>query len=749
MSELEDLLAEIEQLIRSVKVGEAESQMSSLINTVGVTELKVWDSDIRAVIALFFPKRQRKLTNLLNGRIEDRPPEIRIRLRSEVFEPLPTSTTPGENLIEDLQSRLEDLSNYHIFQWNTFYRDALSTFFDSYVSRPAPAGELRGDAARIRAAIVTHAKDIFNKGFRYVSLRESSDSATVKALSGLQRFLDLPVESYSTRSAQPMGQPEALRLRALTSAMLMGILEGFSCVHYAEQDGATLLTVNTRTWAHVLAFLSAPDANDLRGVLSSDALSDGICVAMPPFAAALDDLLSESREYSPIPTLSQFVPNARRLDIMLRTPGTDAGGQPVEMQCYFDRNFVTDAAISEAVSRNIAVLITPMRPDLKSLVSGDTAVDEVLVLLLEHDFDHDSIRRRILGLLIKAIYRDRSPSTATQPILYNFAREFPLNNPFLTRYYHVHRPSVRNLLRTFERRNGVRLWCSVRRSSKTTAGLDLGTSSGESNVISQTCDDTGQIPNGAVVYSRICDAIASGSQLRPDFLVTLIEEASSPGEASSQQRTVLVLDEYETLFGQLSSAAHFDPRLRYTVVQPLLNQMVAFTRDNLLIFMGQQPTAHYILMDQNQLSAYVGQDLFPLFSAGGNGQANEFDELLTRILTSRVNFDQSLSKRIFVETAGHPFLTANLLAEFVDWLIKSKRPANALVLTAGDFAEFARTRLRKSYLSTASEYRFFLAAISQALGMPARASSPWLHAMYSTLRSIALNSPETFSCSRG
>ena len=42
---------------------------------------------------------------------------------------------------------------------------------------------------------------------------------------------------------------------------------------------------------------------------------------------------------------------------------------------------------------------------------------------------------------------------------------------------------------------------------------------------------------------------------------------------------------------------------------------------------------------------------------------------------------------LFDETAGHPFLTANVLVEFVDWLIETKRPQSALRVDGADLVD--------------------------------------------------------------
>ncbi len=100
------------------------------------------------------------------------------------------------------------------------------------------------------------------------------------------------------------------------------------------------------------------------------------------------------------------------------------------------------------------------------------------------------------------------------------------------------------------------------------------------------------------------------------------------------------------------------------------------------------------------------------------------------------------------ETAGHPFLTVNMMVEFVDWLIEGRRPAAKLQFDAGDFARFRANRLIPSRLSTSRQYDFFRHVISEALGAYGRVSSPWLHAVYVLMRELADASPHDLMVSR-
>jgi hypothetical protein len=176
--------------------------------------------------------------------------------------------------------------------------------------------------------------------------------------------------------------------------------------------------------------------------------------------------------------------------------------------------------------------------------------------------------------------------------------------------------------------------------------------------------------------------------------------------------------------------------------------MVAFSRDNLLVFLGQQPNAHFILMDQNQLSPHIEQDSFPLFRHEHDVVLDEFSELIGKVLTNRVKFAREFADELFLETSGHPFLTANILVEFVDWLIEGRRRVSSLSLAGEDFASFRASKLVATRVSISPEYQFFREAIADATSPEGRTQTPWLYAIYTCLRDLSRSSPETFSCTR-
>ena len=154
--------------------------------------------------------------------------------------------------------------------------------------------------------------------------------------------------------------------------------------------------------------------------------------------------------------------------------------------------------------------------------------------------------------------------------------------------------------------------------------------------------------------------------------------------------------------------------------------MASFSHENLLVFLGQKPGAHFILMDQNQLAPYVTQEPFPLFEHSSGKTKGEFPELVDKILGGRVECTADFLGALFAETAGHPFLTANVLVEFVDWLIDTKRPQSALRVDDSDFEHFVAVRLQVDRILSSRAYRFFRKAAAEAMSERGFRNNRWL-----------------------
>src|SRR5262249_16266144 len=138
-------------------------------------------------------------------------------------------------------------------------------------------------------------------------------------------------------------------------------------------------------------------------------------------------------------------------------------------------------------------------------------------------------------------------------------------------------------------------------------------------------------------------------------------------------KTIFILDEYEQLFGQLRGAARNDEYLEYTVAHPLFDQIASFARHNLVVFLGQEPDAHFVLMVHNQVSPVLRQEHFPVFEHKPESDQSEFYQFLRRVLSEHVTCEPRFVDAVFGETSGHPYLTVNMMVEMFDWLTARRR----------------------------------------------------------------------------
>lgn len=784
---LADTLSIVESLLDTNSHREAEAQLHRLL---APGRDKPAPGDMQVILRLigrFHHKRRRDLTELLTRRFGpiDHPPSVQRahpplsppdnpqpivqgRTVEEVHaasstgagvnqptdsSPRSTETSGGASVHRlkafrsSLHSRLHQLSDQHIFQWSTFYRDYFGgDLFPSLLSAASHAPEdLPGLAEVIADEISQHSIDIFQKGYSFTAAMKvgGHQYAINKSVAGLQRFLELPLELYSGALRSVPSSVLPMTLRVLCASMVRGILCGYASATLGQDSGKQVLPVRQRSWVHYVPFLTYKQLVATLNHIEPGPLLDNLKEVVLPALGTFDRLAQGGAVSPALPILGQYDWVARRLDVVLRSVELQADPRPVEIQCYLDAAYAGTAALEESDHRGIAVVLAPLKADVEEWARNRPSLADRLIDVSH--FAHDA-EAQVLSAIAAAFSR-RISSSSQGLLTYNFARDFPLKSAQIPPYFHIYRRSVRDLLRTFERRNGVRVWCSVRRSGKTTACSDLGAPSSDSCLIAQTCQDTEGRQDSTLLYSEVRKALDSGTRLSDEFLVEIVESCG-PGRRRGDGRFVLMLDEYEVLFGDLRTAVADSEAAKYRVALPLLNQLVQFSRQNLLVLVGQEPDAHHILMDRNQLSAYVEQDGFPLFNGTDDGEGSEFGALVRKVISDRVLIDRDVERLVFRETGGHPFLAANLLVEFVDWMIEARVPGLTQELTAGHYETFAKTRLAARRLTESVEYGFFRGAAREALGTVARRRSPWLHSQYTLLRLMAVESPDSLSLSR-
>lgn len=752
MSTIEDRLTEINRWLNQSKGDRPERELERLIRQMDSAQLSEWRPEIEASIGKFWPKRRKNLSELLEqktAKVDPRKapdrkvPSTPSTRRTPVR---PRSAEPDPDLATDFRKALDELRERHIFQWSTFYRDCLGEYLPRFL-REMDDGLSDSAARSLSELLAAHTRETFLKGYEFTRGAHGHDEAVRKSLNGLSRFLALPLDFYSVRSSAPSEPGSHSSLRLSVSAAVSGILDGYLSTSFGRQKGSAVLPRFQRSWMHYMAFLIPRHAEDVVDRLDAGPLADGLRTSVLPLLDALEQLCQRPDDYRPLPVAGQYVWPQRRLDITVRPPRDAASQRLVEVNAFWDEGFVSPADMEDAARRQVTLVVAPLRPDVQKMVSERRELAEIVV---PASGTREEVAARSFRIWNSALGELRSDPNSTVPITLNFARHFPLHDQNRDRatLFHVARTSVRDLLRTFERRPGARLWCSVRRSGKTTACLDLDSTSGDSNIVSQTCGAPRSSDDDYTKFHELVRAaVEKGGMISSRFVQDAVAQCA-PLVNDEDKRLVFVLDEYETLFGLLKTAAEREPAIRHAVVQPILNQLTTFSYDNLLVFLGQQPDAHFILMDQNQLAPYIQQDAFPLFEHAPRTTVGEFSELVRKILTNRIECAASFLDALFAETAGHPYLTANVLGEFVEWLIEEKRPQHGLHVRDVDFGEFAYRKLNADRMLLSPDYELFRHAATEAMSAQGYRDNPWLFTAYWVLRELSNNGAGGFLVER-
>ena len=744
MPKIEDHLAKIQAQMARNEREEPRRALEELIVQMSLQMLDEWDSDIMKLVNQFHHKKRRDLLRVVD----------RKRQGATQLPPVPhgdsaaTSPPPLQpveeksNLSIAFDMALDDLAERHIFQWSTFYRECLDVHLSQFLAE-VPNMPSAHQYSTLSDPLSRHSQNIFARGYTYArSNGHSHDDAIQKSIGGLSRFLRLPLDYYSARWSSASDYESSHALRLLASGTLSGIVGGYCDASFGTTKGGAVLAQVPHRWMHCLAFLTPTHAESVVARIASGPLNKGVMTSVIPLLDALKVFFDRRHDdYFPIPVVGQYMGSQRRLDISIRPPRYAGSQRLVEVRAFLDRALVSTESLSDAARRQVAVVLAPLRPDLQKFVKEHVELETIVVPATT---TRAAVADRAAKALDQSLFALRGRPSKVSRITYNFAREFPLHNPGRAKFFHVDRTSVRDLLRTFERRNGVRLWCSVRRSGKTTACFDLESTTDDSVIVGQTCGAT-QSEGSTRFYDRVAEALDSGRMLQKTFLSDVIAECA-PVDLQDR-RLVLVIDEYETLFGLLQTAVEDAQKLRYTVVQPILNQLRSFADENLLVFLGQQPNAHFILMDQNQLAPYVEQDAFPLFEHVVGTTKGEFADLVHRILGGHIDCGSGFMDVLFQETSGHPYLTATVLIEFVEWLIEERRSQKRKIVER-DFVEFLRERLCVERIQLSPEYDFFRKAAADAMSQRGYETNRWLFTAYWALRTLATGEQTAFQVER-
>ena len=510
-------LARIEAQLNQNLATLAMDSLGNMLRRLPYEELALATPDVDALINRFFPKRRRELRVILGERLDGASRVTRHSV-AESFADKPSTTAPrpadnalGQRVIAEDQdskrleysARLNELRDRHIFQWSTAYREIINYMFKELRLALSAPGPEDAQLKTLSSLLEEHSTNIFQRGYDHISSRLSAAPgvAVAKSISGLQRFLFLVIDAHSSAASDLRSKEDAVVIRAVSSAMLCGILRGYGPVRLGPAVGWALLREYSAQWAHAMAFMTSTDLmsllelapdNDFRAdlmelVVPSQLAIDRVIQALPPQASAL-------------PRVGKFGQYPPRFEVTLRSSGRTS----VRLTTFLGAPQSEPSLIQEALVGGATAIVARIDDNLWQVEEhawNAKVIDATKVGTLDDLVDN--IAERVAAIVSAAIADVRLYGAEPQVMSQNFAREFPLQDPIVRQFYLVQRYSVRHLLDSVVEGTGPHVWCSVRRSGKTTATVELSGDTNRSVVINQTMDHQPSQPDLNIFCIRL------------------------------------------------------------------------------------------------------------------------------------------------------------------------------------------------------------------------------------------------------
>jgi hypothetical protein len=344
MQSIEAELQNIRELIQRANPAQAEARFYQLLDSLSLPELARAASALEMLVQEFLPKRARQLAAQLDRRLG-----------------LGKDADPIPALRERVRMALSDLSEHNIFSWSTYYRDVVGDVFGQayLLLRSYPRDNVI--PSMLSEEFARHATEIYAKGYTHLTTRRSilaQLDPLEKSLSGLQRFLEVPVEFYSSQLPNATQVPTAKPLRAICSAMLTGILLGYSQTSFGAEKGSRILAQAPRSWAHFLPFMHQDDADRFSHSLDHGTFRDGVRETVLPTACMIDTLLETPPidAFPLLPALGQYSSQFHRVEIALLLPPSAQNRRYVDIHCYLNEAFVQTHVLQESADQGVALI---------------------------------------------------------------------------------------------------------------------------------------------------------------------------------------------------------------------------------------------------------------------------------------------------------------------------------------------------------------------------------------------------------
>lgn len=731
-------LAEIRALIDSTSLNLAYDKLYDLLNKTHKDEILLILPELRKIIGSFFKKKQRSLSDKLQSCIDCKQIEVENN-------PLQSSDSI-EGLLENYTLRLQKLEHSHIFQWTTYYRDTVSFILKDLINALEKLDSWDEVLEGVNEVFQNHSSKISQRGIEY-SLKNGLDESLTynKTTGGLQQFIFLIINLYGEVQSEISTSSQSNLIRKIISSMLAGVLIG-----YKKVVGWDRLCNSYRHWVPAIGFLNG---NDLINLIQENDTTPpyllGIFDTTVPLLLAIDNISEKLHNFDYIyPTISKVQYNEPlKLEISWSRV-LDKKIANFSATCVFSENIedIIDAESLLLTASDLVVLRAD--PIVNEWIDKHEKSNFIDSCIVDGIVDNAINLSEVIASKLQEQLNINAERDKTGYIYHNYAKDFPLEDPELRKFFYVERHSVKSLLEQFENNTGIHLWCSVRRSGKTTAATSISDVSSRSMVLFQTMDHVTELPHQNIFEKEILAALNEKKPISSSFFEDTVNKCLLAYliEGEKNKKIIFVLDEYETFFGLLEAYAQTEAIIKFSIVLPLLSQMVRFSAKNLLIFMGQRPDAFYILPAQNQLSPLVKQHNFPLFEHFTGSTDSEFSQFLKKVLSPKLPFTPSFNDAVYSETSGHPYLTVNLMVDFCDWLIENNFMNNEILLDGNIFQSFAKVRLTIAALSRSTFYQFFQSQLNSYIGGGDHKDELWLYAITKVLNQIARKHPKVLSC---
>jgi hypothetical protein len=690
----------------------------------------------------FFEKKRKTLIEALNARltgVDQRPTRSIVKQQK--------LSSEQQTVIDTLRSQLKDIEERFIFDWPEIRIRIANIVDKSDRTVPYPSLVAPVFLDEIYNEFSNHVKITFQKGYNYSRFIKQlpHSQALSKAVSGFQRLAETIIQAHAEQLASEPSPKKTRFCRQLTSRLLRATFDGSFLVPELSADYARAIARSLPHWGYILLYTTADDLDCIRSSLKVGLADDfddlsaeqTYLSGLNGIVSTIDSLSEEVDKW--VLSVSAAVLNFAQKDAEIRVYNSSIRDDftPIQIGFSFSSGTARRLSIQRFLDRkyNLVVWVDNSNPKVETAVYSEPVLNKPAVF--RFDGSTQSVTEAVNWLKYGLAEKRVNALTDGRPITFNFAASFPLDQPKLNPAYKVYRPRIHELALQLASRTGVMTLCSVRRSGKTTASEDMKGPHGNSSIVYQSAESTNSQANNNFLAERLKGFLVSRQPLPTSFLKDLLDEASPLG-GPNQTRSVLIIDEYERLFGLLDAYGSDDKFLLFSVVQPLLDQFVSYSRENLIVFLGQQPDAYHIFMDLNQLAPYVRQEQFPLFSFDGVAVETEFYVLLRKVFTDRVNLSPCFVRAVFCETGGHPYLTVNLLTEFFEWLIEKRVVLSKVALDESMFYSFSNEIIQPGNVFSKPCFSFFRNAASEAMSPRGLKTSPWLHYCYMALNGLHL-----------